>query len=322
MERYRNNLQDQFGNEINGATIEVRDVVGGALSSIYSDDGVTVLANPFTAQNGSEFFFYASTGRYDITISGPVSDSIPDVLLYDPATGGSGAVANGTVDTAALSWNAAGPAWAERTNVLIDSNGVRIDDGVLRIDERAADIADVAGVGQLWVINSTPNALRFTDDAGNIYEVLASLYFGAQQNLRAADESASDITSGAEVRLNDDSFYGVGLNELPRANISGGNVTIGQEHIGKQFFYNEATARSLLFPNDAAIKVDSYFSLRVGPSGGTLTGDGQTGVTITYWDGTGYTTTAAAGNVTIGEGQYTIWKNTDTNWFLDGPNIS
>lgn len=319
MEKYQNNLQDQFGDAIEGATIQVNEVVGGALASIFSDDGVTVLANPFTAQDASEFFFYAQTGRYDVTVSGPVSDSFGDILLYDPAIGGGGAVADGSITGAALAWS--GSAWSQVDGVLIDGDGVRVNVGVMRLTEVAADLTGVAGVGQVWVLNSSPNVLRFTDDADNIFDLLTAVYFGTTAHGQAVDETVADNTSGFEIMGADSVMRGAGYNSLPRVNITA-NVTFGIEHQGGQFFYNEATARSLILNNDADIPVDAYAALRVGPSAGTLTLDGGAGVTITYWNGTDYTTTAAAANLTIGEGQYTIWKNTDTNYYVDGPAIS
>jgi len=88
MQKFQNNIQDQFGNEITLPTITVRNVVGGGLSTLFSDDGVISLSNPFIAQDISEFFFYAPNNRYDIFITGPVTDSSLDVLLFDPADGG------------------------------------------------------------------------------------------------------------------------------------------------------------------------------------------------------------------------------------------
>lgn len=85
MQKYQNNIQDQFGNAVTGATVEVRNVVGGGLSTIFSDDGGTGLGNPFTAQSGSEFFFYAANQRFNIIISGPVADTIDDIVLFDSA---------------------------------------------------------------------------------------------------------------------------------------------------------------------------------------------------------------------------------------------
>jgi hypothetical protein len=66
----------------------------GTLASIYSDNGVTPLSNPFTANSNGQFTFYAANNRYDVTLSnnsgsGPASPiTIPDILLNDPAGGG------------------------------------------------------------------------------------------------------------------------------------------------------------------------------------------------------------------------------------------
>lgn len=87
MERYQNNLQDQFGNAISGVTVTVRDVAGGALATLYSDDGVTGKANPFTNDADGEFFFYAANDRYNIFFTGPITDQKDDVLLQDIAIG-------------------------------------------------------------------------------------------------------------------------------------------------------------------------------------------------------------------------------------------
>lgn len=63
-------------------------VHGGGLATIFSDNSGTPLANPFTAQTGGQWMFYAANGHYDVTLSGagmssPVTYS--DILLSDPA---------------------------------------------------------------------------------------------------------------------------------------------------------------------------------------------------------------------------------------------
>jgi hypothetical protein len=67
---------------------------GGGLASIFSDNGVTTLANPFNANANGQFTFYAANNRYDVVLSnnagsGPASPvTISDILLNDPAGGG------------------------------------------------------------------------------------------------------------------------------------------------------------------------------------------------------------------------------------------
>lgn len=167
------------------------------------------------------------------------------------------------------------------------------------------------------LVNASESALLATANAG------VALYWDNLEKFRTSDESASDIGMGAEVRHNDGNFYPTGMNVAPEdPGLDTGNVTLGQEHVGLMIHYNSATARSLLFNDVAALKVGAMFALMVGPTAGTLTGDGGTGVQIRWWNGTGWTTTAAAGNITIGVGQYTIWKETDTLYHISGPTLS
>jgi hypothetical protein len=71
----------------------------GGLATIYSDNGITPLANPFTANANGQFTFYAANNRYDVILSnnagsGPASPiTISDILLNDPA-GGAGTVSS------------------------------------------------------------------------------------------------------------------------------------------------------------------------------------------------------------------------------------
>jgi hypothetical protein len=67
-------------------------VHGGGLATIYSDNNLTPLANPFTSQTDGQWQFYAANGRYDVTMSSAgFSQTITysDILLCDPFAVGS-----------------------------------------------------------------------------------------------------------------------------------------------------------------------------------------------------------------------------------------
>lgn len=100
MQKYLNNVQDQFGNALSSVTVTVNELPGGAPATIYSDNGVTPKANPFTNDSDGEFFFYADNGRYDIELTGPLTESISDIRLLDIAAIGSSLVINTDIDTA------------------------------------------------------------------------------------------------------------------------------------------------------------------------------------------------------------------------------
>ena len=71
-----------------GCTVTVYDAGTLDLSTIYSDDSETGKANPFTAANTGQWFFYASNGRYDIRFSGggiPVPFTLGDHSAFDAA---------------------------------------------------------------------------------------------------------------------------------------------------------------------------------------------------------------------------------------------
>lgn len=69
-------------------TITVYNTGTLTLSTLYSDNSSTPLANPFTANSFGYWFFYAANGRYDVKLSGgglPAALTLFDVILTDPA---------------------------------------------------------------------------------------------------------------------------------------------------------------------------------------------------------------------------------------------
>jgi len=63
------------------------NLVGGGLATIYADNALTPLANPFVAQTGGQWQFYAPNGHYSVVNSGagmPTPVTYPDIILNDP----------------------------------------------------------------------------------------------------------------------------------------------------------------------------------------------------------------------------------------------
>ena len=87
------------------------------------------------------------------------------------------------------------------TNALADSLQVGVGIslralGSTFLAEQAAAVADVAAFGQVWVKDDVPNALAFTDDAGQ------DIYLTGHYAEKASDESVANST----VLQNDDDF--------------------------------------------------------------------------------------------------------------------
>ena len=76
------------------------------LATLYSDDGITSLANPFIASPIGQISFYAADGQYDLNVfkSGYVPVTIPNITLVDvTAPSGSGSVGYLPAGTSAVS---------------------------------------------------------------------------------------------------------------------------------------------------------------------------------------------------------------------------
>lgn len=520
MQKYLNNVQDTFGNAIGSVTVTVRTNPGGVLATLFSDNAGTAKANPFTNDSDGEFFFYSVDGRYDVELTGPVTETKADIRLLDVLTTGTSLRINtdivtatppttetviGTFDifdlanndklahfgfaaSAALQiknfmhggsvelqgQNNAGAninlftADPDGNSVMFYAGGDRLacsttdvnfrrddnlDTTILRLRFQHDDTSpraligfngsgtfnirnevhgsnvniageDAGGVlrnfltgdpdGQtilysagvavgatnttgrfnVMSVGNTDTEGRFlnltyqnqtvrggigynandilllrnlvhsghvqvtAEDAGGTTRTIldgdpdgetvliadttirlrvgasitclagvsggsVNIYYNGQANLRTSAEAGNDIGMGAEVRHNDDSFYPVGMNVLPEDNgLDSGTVSLLNVNVGKMLTYNTATARSLTIAEAGSVKVGASWALIVGPSAGVLTGNGTGSMQLRWWNGTGWTTTAAAGNITIGVGQYTIWKETDTLYWISGPTLS
>jgi hypothetical protein len=112
VQKYQNSIQDLKGNAVAGASIAVYIFGTASLATVYSDNGVTVIApGELLSDAEGEFAFYAVNGRYNVQVvaAGLASQTTYDVLLFDPADAGItsvknyGAVGDGvTDDTAAI----------------------------------------------------------------------------------------------------------------------------------------------------------------------------------------------------------------------------
>lgn len=90
MIKYEDNLTSRInGNNLQpllGASVTVTSLDTGLPASLYSDNGVTPLAQPLTTDNNGYFGFYAPDGKYTLTFSGSrFATFTRQIVLEDPA---------------------------------------------------------------------------------------------------------------------------------------------------------------------------------------------------------------------------------------------
>lgn len=111
------------------------------LASIYSDNGVTPLANPFTANADGTWTFFADNGTYDVVKSGagiPTALTVHGITTFDPA------VATGQVR------DCSAPKYGSPAN----SASVRIHNCILDLPVGVGGVADARGLNGTQTIDS------------------------------------------------------------------------------------------------------------------------------------------------------------------------
>lgn len=94
MQRYQDVIVQKNGAVVSGVSVSVQVYPGGAPATIYSDDGVTVTANPLTTDANGAFEFYAADGHYQLVVSGSgiTPKTISGITLADGSKAGDSAL--------------------------------------------------------------------------------------------------------------------------------------------------------------------------------------------------------------------------------------
>lgn len=135
MQRYQNTvLNAQTGTPVFGAKVYVLVQGTSTQATIYSDNGVTSVAQPLTTDALGNFGFYAANGRYTVNIyyNGVLSGTVADVLLEDPADAETVKITGGTIDGTTI--GATTPSTGTFTTLTTpsaDINGGAIDGTVI-----------------------------------------------------------------------------------------------------------------------------------------------------------------------------------------------
>lgn len=124
-------VNSSTGLPIASATITVYHVGTTTIAPIYSDEGVTSKANPFTSDTFGRFDFYAPDGDYDVKVegSGITPYTIPDWSIVESTQGGfvldadhvNALLSNAQYNRGTAQWNrinVSKPAWRTEADAL------------------------------------------------------------------------------------------------------------------------------------------------------------------------------------------------------------
>lgn len=118
MQKYQNNIAGRNGDVVTGASVLIAPAGSVTPSTIYSDNGVTPIANPLTTDVNGYFEFYVADGTYDIRVNG--SAAYTDVLIVDALSG-----LNGRPTTSDLAASDGGTKIGTPTGTVQDALDVR-----------------------------------------------------------------------------------------------------------------------------------------------------------------------------------------------------
>lgn len=182
-------VTDDEGNKLAGASVQVNNESGGALASLYSDRaGASAIGNPFNADSDGFAGFYVIGGAYKITVtSGAYSAEFRYVGIGTAAE-------HDITDSASIGGTPASTqiaVFGSASAIQGDANFLWTGSSV-QMGEVASAPADVAGMGQFWWLNESPNTPMATDDTGVDHRLLLS-----------AREGQGPVTGGAGVTPKD-----------------------------------------------------------------------------------------------------------------------
>ena len=73
MQIYSDNVQDRYGNAIEGANVAITVTATGVPAMLYADNGITPIANPMKTDKNGEFFCFLARGNYTRNVTSSIA---------------------------------------------------------------------------------------------------------------------------------------------------------------------------------------------------------------------------------------------------------
>ena len=166
------------GNLTATGTITTGSLVTGAAGTNRIEITSARIAG-YNSSDALQFYLQASDGKAYAGAGAVILDSagitIKGELINLQSVGGfSRGTLGGLDDLRLVAPTGVGLGLIAGANLVLDAtdtNNYIVCLKPLYLQERSGDLLDVAGLGQIWVKNTTPNQLWFTDDAGNAIQI-------------------------------------------------------------------------------------------------------------------------------------------------------
>jgi hypothetical protein len=161
-------------------------------------------------------------------------------------------------------------------------------------------------------------SIRIEMDSGND----VALYYAGVEEFHTQNSDATGNTTGAQVKVHDQTWYDVGLNLLPvqREDTS---FTISALECGAAFLKDGATVRTITLEASTStdFPVHGVMTIFNAVSTGNITVTEGAGTTLYVLDGS--SRTDAAGSATVGPGGVaTLWRESATIYYLFGSGVT
>ena len=197
MKKEQGAVVDRRGNGIGTVSVTVYNTGTAVKPTIYSDNGITEQANPFTTDSMGRWAFYVANGRYDIQFSGSMISTylLVDVLIEELGGANAVSIQGHVVNEAAvgndrvLVYKTAGDQFVYEDKGAPSAHAASHQDG-------GGDEISVAGLSGVLAEPQTPSAHAASHQDGGGDEISVAGLFGVLADPQTPSAHAASHQDG------------------------------------------------------------------------------------------------------------------------------